>query len=56
MRRVVKERLRITPDEMDGGHLPALAHPRELVTRLEAYRLSLHPEQPTPAAATSDDG
>jgi pimeloyl-ACP methyl ester carboxylesterase len=37
-RRVVKERLGITPDEMDGGHLPALSHPKELVDRLEAYR------------------
>jgi pimeloyl-ACP methyl ester carboxylesterase len=41
MRRVVKERLGITPDEMDGGHLPALAHPRELVARLEKYRSGL---------------
>src|SRR4030095_12628572 len=38
MRRVVKERLGITPDEIDGGHLPALSRPRELVDRLEAYR------------------
>jgi pimeloyl-ACP methyl ester carboxylesterase len=38
MRRVVKERLGITPDEMDSGHLPALAHPEELADRLEAYR------------------
>jgi pimeloyl-ACP methyl ester carboxylesterase len=38
MRRVVRERLGITPDEMDGGHLPALARPRELADRLEAYR------------------
>src|SRR4029453_14887530 len=37
-RRVVRERLGIVPDEMDGGHLPALAHPHELVERLEAYR------------------
>jgi pimeloyl-ACP methyl ester carboxylesterase len=37
-RRVVRERLGITPDEMPGGHLPALAHPEELVQRLEAYR------------------
>lgn len=37
-RRVVRERLGITPDEIDGGHLPALAHPKELVERLEAYR------------------
>lgn len=41
MRRVVKERLGITPDEMDGGHLPALAHPTELVNRLEEFRLAL---------------
>ena len=27
----------ITPDEMDSGHLPALAHPVELATRLDAY-------------------
>jgi pimeloyl-ACP methyl ester carboxylesterase len=41
MRRVVRERLGITPDEMDGGHLPALARPRELAARLEAYRTEL---------------
>ena len=40
-RRVVKERLGITPDEMDGGHLPALSRPRELVERLEGYRTAL---------------
>ncbi|TCO55073.1 alpha/beta hydrolase [Actinocrispum wychmicini] len=39
-RRVVKERLGITPDEMPGGHLPAFARPLDLVERLEAYRLS----------------
>lgn len=38
MRRVVRDRLGIVPDEMDSGHLPALAHPTELVERLEAYR------------------
>ncbi len=38
MRRVVRERLGITPDEMDGGHLPALSRPKELADRLEAYR------------------
>lgn len=37
-RRVVKERLGITPDEMDGGHLPGLARPDELVDWLERYR------------------
>ena len=37
-RRVVRERLGIVPDEMDGGHLPALARPDELVAWLERYR------------------
>jgi pimeloyl-ACP methyl ester carboxylesterase len=37
VRRVARERLGITPDEMDGGHTPALSHPRELADRLEAY-------------------
>lgn len=37
MRRVVRERLGITPDEMDGGHLPALARPTELAERLDRY-------------------
>jgi hypothetical protein len=36
-RRVVRERLGIVPDEMDGGHLPALAHPHELAKRLLGY-------------------
>jgi len=40
-RRVVRERLRIVPDEIDGGHLPALARPDELVQRLESYRADL---------------
>lgn len=40
-RRVVHERLGIAPDEMPGGHLPALAHPDELVQRLERYRTEL---------------
>lgn len=39
-RRVVRERLGITPDEMAGGHLVALACPKELADRLEAYRKS----------------
>ena len=33
-RRVVRERLGFAPDEMDGGHLPALARPDELADRL----------------------
>jgi pimeloyl-ACP methyl ester carboxylesterase len=37
VRRVAQERLRITPDEIDGGHTPALSRPVELAERLEAY-------------------
>jgi pimeloyl-ACP methyl ester carboxylesterase len=37
MREVVRERLGITPDEIDGGHCPALSRPRELAERLLAY-------------------
>ena len=37
VRRVVRERLGITPDEIDGGHTPALSRPKELADRLEAY-------------------
>jgi pimeloyl-ACP methyl ester carboxylesterase len=40
-RRVVADRLGIVPDEMDGGHLPALAHPEALVERLESFRTAL---------------
>lgn len=40
-RRVVPERLGITPDEMPGGHLLALSRPEELAARLEAYRAEL---------------
>jgi pimeloyl-ACP methyl ester carboxylesterase len=36
-RRVVQERLGITPDEMGGGHLPMLSRPVELVDRLESF-------------------
>ncbi len=36
-RRVVRERLGFDPDEMDGGHLPALARPHELAQRLLRY-------------------
>jgi hypothetical protein len=38
LRRVVRDRLGITPDEIDSGHTPALSRPRELAERLEAYR------------------
>ncbi|BCJ48505.1 alpha/beta hydrolase [Actinoplanes ianthinogenes] len=34
VRRVARERLGVTPDEIDGGHTPALSHPRELAAYL----------------------
>jgi pimeloyl-ACP methyl ester carboxylesterase len=37
LRRVARERLGITPHEIDGGHTPALSRPRELAERLQAY-------------------
>ena len=40
-RHVVRERLGITPDEMPGGHLLALARPAEMADRLEEYRQAL---------------
>jgi pimeloyl-ACP methyl ester carboxylesterase len=40
LRRVAQERLGITPDEIDGGHTPALSRPRQLAERLDAYARS----------------
>jgi pimeloyl-ACP methyl ester carboxylesterase len=40
-RRVARERLGITPDEMPGGHLVALGRPKELAERLAAYAADL---------------
>ena len=34
---MVRERLAITPDEIDCGHTPALSRPMELADRLEGY-------------------
>jgi pimeloyl-ACP methyl ester carboxylesterase len=36
-RRVMRERLGITPDEIDTGHLPALSRPTELATLILDY-------------------
>jgi pimeloyl-ACP methyl ester carboxylesterase len=36
--RVARDRLGLTADEIDGGHLVALSRPKELAIRLEAYR------------------
>lgn len=37
LRRVVRERLGIAPDEIDGGHCIALSRPKELAERLDIY-------------------
>ena len=37
MRRIVRERLGVVADEMDGGHYISLSRPRELAERLESY-------------------
>jgi len=54
LRRVVQERLGITPDEIDSGHLPALSHPAELTDRLEAYRLQYSRQAAHPAGSHPD--
>jgi pimeloyl-ACP methyl ester carboxylesterase len=36
-RRLVAERLKITPDEIASGHCPALSRPKELADLLEGY-------------------
>jgi pimeloyl-ACP methyl ester carboxylesterase len=36
-RRVARDRLGITPDEIDGGHCVALSRPAELADRLISY-------------------
>ena len=38
LRPVVRERLGIVADEIDGGHCVALSRPKELAERLDAYR------------------
>ena len=37
-RRIVRDRLGIVPDEIDGGHYISLTRPQELADRLESYR------------------
>ena len=40
--RVARERLGITPELIDGGHLAALSHPRQVVQKLDSYTHELH--------------
>jgi pimeloyl-ACP methyl ester carboxylesterase len=37
-RRHVRERLGITPDEIEGGHMPFVSRPKQLAERLETLR------------------
>ena len=41
LRRVVRDRLAITADEIDGSHCVALSRPRELADRLEGFLAGL---------------
>jgi pimeloyl-ACP methyl ester carboxylesterase len=41
LRRVARQRLGITPDEIDGGHTPALSRPKELADYLVACAAEL---------------
>jgi pimeloyl-ACP methyl ester carboxylesterase len=50
-RRLVRQRLGITPDEIDGGHCPFLSRPAELAARLAAYA-----EVRVPASAARPPG
>ncbi len=44
--RVARDRLGITPDEIDSGHLPALSRPKELAERLLTYLAEARAPQP----------
>jgi pimeloyl-ACP methyl ester carboxylesterase len=52
LRRVVRERLGITPDEIDGGHCVALSRPKEAADRLDAYLPSVDPPNDTGGGLT----
>ena len=39
-RRTAEERLGVTPDELDGGHLPMLSRPKDLVEMFESLRVA----------------
>jgi pimeloyl-ACP methyl ester carboxylesterase len=51
LRRVARERLGITPDEIDGGHTPALSRPKELADRLVAYAAEQGLSESTPSGS-----
>jgi pimeloyl-ACP methyl ester carboxylesterase len=39
-RRMAEERLGVTADEIDGGHLPALSRPKELADVIDRLRVA----------------
>jgi pimeloyl-ACP methyl ester carboxylesterase len=47
LRSVVGDRLGIMPDEIEGGHCPALARPAQLIARLESFRIDAVGISPT---------
>jgi hypothetical protein len=48
-RRVVRDRLGIDPDEIEGGHCVALSRPRDLVSVLESLRTGARRAASSPA-------
>jgi pimeloyl-ACP methyl ester carboxylesterase len=56
MRRVVRERLGVIPEEIDSGHFPMLARPKELADRLEAYLLTMPASLPGRGRAACGSG
>jgi pimeloyl-ACP methyl ester carboxylesterase len=51
VRRLSEERLGVTPDVVDAGHLAALSRPADVAERLERYRLTAGLSASAPSAA-----
>lgn len=43
--RILRQRLGLTAEEIDGGHFVALSHPGELADRLEVFRIESSAER-----------
>lgn len=56
LRRVVRDRLGITADELDSGHCPALSRPHELADLLEGYLAAGPPGTPRGPPSREADG
>jgi len=46
--RLARERLGITPDDVDGGHLAMLSHPGQIADLLDRYAVEVMPASRTP--------